>query len=96
MGIHLRTFGTDGRIDIHQPVTFSGNQFDSLFQNHLTIHPISEGCGIRKVIANIAHVGGSEQGVADGMQQHVGIAVAQQSFTMFDLDTAHPKITAFN
>ena len=96
MGIHLRAFGTDGRIDIHQPIAFSGNQFDSLFQNYLTIHPIGKGGGIWKMIAYITHVGSSEQGIADGVQQHVSIAVTQQSLTVFNLDATHPKVTAFN
>ena len=49
-----------------------------------------------EVVADVAHVGCAQKGVADGMQQHVGIAMAQQSLTMLNLDATHPEVAAFH
>ena len=57
---------------------------------------VASGCRIGEVIANVAHVGSSEECVADGMYQHVGIAVAKESQRMFYLDAAHPEVAAFH
>jgi hypothetical protein len=42
------------------------------------------------MIAYVTHIGGTKQGVANGMYQHVGIAVAQQSEMVLKLNAAHP------
>jgi hypothetical protein len=47
------------------------------------------------VVTDVAHVGSPEQGIADGVDKHVGIAVAQQAFLMFYLYAAYPQVTAF-
>ena len=38
--VHLRAFGTDGRIDIHQMITFRSYQLDSLLEDDFAIHPV--------------------------------------------------------
>jgi hypothetical protein len=48
------------------------------------------------MIANVPHVGCSQQRIADGMYQHVGITVAQQTLAVFQFDASYPKITIFN
>jgi len=44
--------------------------------------------GIRKSLAYVTQTGCAEQSVRDGVQQHVGIAVAQQSTIKLDGNTA--------
>ena len=44
----------------------------------------------REVIADVAHVSRTEERVADGMDEHVGIAVSEQSLRMLNPDTAEP------
>ena len=95
MGIHLRALGTDGGVDIHQPVALRGNEGDGVAENDLAVHAVGFGRGIWEMVANVAHVGGAEKGVADSMQQHIGIAVAKEAFTMFQLNAAHPQIATF-
>ena len=48
------------------------------------------------MIAYVTHIGGTKQGVADSMYQHVGIAVAQQSEMVLKLNAAHPQFTTFH
>ena len=96
VGIHLGTLGTDGGIDVHQMIALCGNQGDGVAEDDLAVHTIGLGRGVWEVIADVAHVCGSQQGVADGMQQHVGIAVTQETLTVFNLDAAHPEVAAFH
>jgi hypothetical protein len=46
------------------------------------------------VVTYVTHIGSAKQCIADGVQQHVGIAMTKQSFTMFNLYTAHPQVAA--
>ena len=48
------------------------------------------------MIADIAHVGGTQQGIADGMDEHISIAVAQQAQFMVDADAAQPQVAVFH
>ena len=48
--------------------------------------------GIRKVITDITHVSCSQQCIADGMNEHVGIAMAQESEGMRNEDATQPKV----
>ncbi len=75
--VHLGALSTDGGIDIHQLVTFGSYQLNRFLKDNLTIHSVGLCRGVREVIANIAHVGGTEYSVADSMYQHVGITMPQ-------------------
>lgn len=44
------------------------------------------------MISDITHVGGAQQGIANGMYQHIGIAVAQQSQFIIYLDSSQPQV----
>ena len=77
--IHLGTLGTDGGIDVNELVALGGYELDGLPEDDLTVHAFRFVGGIGPVVAYVAHVGGAEDGVADGVNQHVGIAVAQEA-----------------
>ena len=90
MRIHLWTLGADGGIDIAQAVALGGYQADGVAEDDFAVHAVGLGCRVGEVIANVAHVGGTEQRVADGVQQHVGVAVTQQTEGVVDSNAAHP------
>ena len=48
------------------------------------------------MVADVAQVGSSEQCVADGMNEHVGIAMAQQPQLMLYLDAPQPEVAIFH
>jgi hypothetical protein len=48
------------------------------------------------MIADVAHVGGSQQGVADGVYEHVGIAMAQQTELMLQADAPNPQFASLD
>ena len=96
MGIHLRSLGTDGGIDVHKAVAFGGDEVDGLAQDNFTVHAVGLCRSVGEVVADIPHVRSAKQGVTDSMQQHVGIAMAEEPLTVFQLNAAHPQLTAFH
>ena len=48
------------------------------------------------MVADVAQVGSPKQRVADGMNEHVGIAMAQQPQLMLYLDATQPKVATFH
>ena len=46
--------------------------------------------------ADVAETCSAEQRIADGMEQDIGVGVAEQTFFMGDLDAAHHELSAFN
>lgn len=48
------------------------------------------------MVTDVAHIGRPQQGITDGMYQHVGIAVSQQAFLVLQTDTTQPQLTAFH
>ena len=45
---------------------------------------------------DVAQTSRAEQCIANGMNEHIGIAVAQQPQRVFNLDAAQPKVTSFH
>ena len=45
---------------------------------------------IGKMLADVAQCGGAEEGVADGVEQNVGIAVANQAMGVRNFYAANP------
>ena len=75
MGIDFRALGTDGGIDIAKLVAAALNQVHGAVEYKLAIHVKRlVGC-VGEVEADIAHICGSEKGIADGVNQYIGIAV---------------------
>lgn len=90
IGIELGMLGTHRGIEIAKDVTFGGNQFDGLAEQNFAVDiQRLVGC-IGEMITDVAHVGSTEKGVANSMNQHIGIAVAQQTHRMLYLNTAKP------
>lgn len=48
------------------------------------------------MITDITHIGRPQQGITNGMNQHIGIAMSQQPFLMFQPDTSQPKLASLD
>ena len=48
------------------------------------------------MITNVTHIGGTQEGIAYSMYQHVGITVTQQSQLMLYLYSTHPQVATFH
>ena len=49
-----------------------------------------------EVVADVAHIGCSEDSVADGMDEDVGVGMAEQSMCVLQLNATEPEVASFN
>ena len=85
VGIDFGAFRAHCRIHISHTVAFFGNEFNTLAKDLLTVHIECSLAGIGKMITDVAQVGCTEQGITDGMDEDIGIAVAEQAQRMRNL-----------
>lgn len=45
------------------------------------------------MITDITHIGCTQQGIANGVNQHIGITMAEQTQLIIYLDTTQPQVT---
>jgi hypothetical protein len=48
------------------------------------------------MITDVAHVGGAEEGVADGMDEYVCVGVTQQPEAVVNADSPEPQLAVGN
>ena len=90
MRFQLRTLRTNRGIDVPHTVAFRANQFHCLAQQDFTVDVTKLLSRIRKMITDISHIGCPEKGIADGMNQDIGIAMPQQPHGMLQTYTPQP------
>ena len=88
MRIKLGMLGTDRSIDVTDLVTFRSDKLNDLLEDDLTVHIERVGRRVGEVITDVAHVGSAQQRIADSMDKHIGIAVAQEPHRVQNLNTA--------
>ena len=87
----LRPFGVDHAVEVHDAVTGLGH-FCGGGRQHLGRVAAAVGrVGVREHAADIGQGGRAEQGVGHGMQQHVGVAVADELPVVRHIDAAQPQ-----
>ena len=96
MWIEFRALGAYGGIDVAYMVALCGNQVDGLAQEYLAVDVFELLACIGEVVANVAHVGGSQQGIADGVYEYVGIRVTEQTKRVRNLDSTNPQVAVRN
>ncbi len=62
-------------------------------QDH-AVDVLEFGAGVGKVLADVAERGRSEEGVADGVQQYVGVAVPLEAHGVWNLHSADYQFSA--
>ena len=48
------------------------------------------------MITDVAHICRAQQSIANGMYQHIGIRMPQQTFLMLQADASQPQFTSFH
>ncbi len=82
-----RTLGMNNAIDIHNPPPNGGNGFARCSEHLGRVAPPIGRFGIREHLPHITECSSSEQGINHGMQQDIGIAMANQVAIMWNIDT---------
>ena len=88
MCFQLRTFGTDGGINVAHRITFGSYQFYCFFQQNLAVYVLELTGSIGKMIADVAHIRRTQQCVTDSMNEHIRIRMPQQSLFMSQANAA--------
>jgi len=65
-----------------------------MFQEHETGYPFIAVIGIWKMVSDVAQSGGAEKRIGDGMHEHIGVRVSEQSFLRGNVHTAEHKLPA--
>ncbi|CDQ11082.1 protein of unknown function [Acidithiobacillus ferrivorans] len=98
IGAHLRDvrcqFGTltdDGRVHITHRKTFSLNQLVAMPEQEPGICARETDVGVGKMATDVAQGSRPQQGIADGVKEHIGIGVAGQAEFVGDRHTAENK-----
>lgn len=90
VGFQFGTFSADGGINVTYTVAFSGDEFDRACQENLAVDILEFPCCVGEVVANVAHVCRPQECIADGMDQYIGIRVAEESAVVFKANTSQP------
>ena len=80
MRCHSGRLRDDGGIEIDDAITGIAEQTGNLAQQGPAVGTLVARIGVGKVAADVAQRGGTEQGVAKSVQQHIGIRVPVQTF----------------
>lgn len=96
VGIELWTLGANRGVHISETISLCGDEVNGLCKQYLTVHIKRFCCSIGEVIADVAHVGSTKQGVADGMYEYVSVAMTEQSQLIIELYAAKPKLATFH
>lgn len=86
----LRLLGKDNTVEIHDPKTACGHLLPGCLQHLGRVAPPVRRVLVAKQFANIAQGGGTQQGIGQGVQKRVGIAVADGMPGTIDVDAAQP------
>lgn len=84
MWINLGLFGTDGGIYIAHAESLFAQQRYRVFQQYLAVDSLVPIIRRWKMITDVAQIGGPEQRIAYGVNQHVGIAVTVKAVCVTD------------
>jgi hypothetical protein len=95
MCLQFWTFGTDGGVYVAHAVSLGGNDFYGTAQENLAVYVLELSPSVGEMVADVAHVGSTKQSIADGMDKHIGIAMAQKAFGVLQSDAPKPEVATF-
>ena len=94
--IEFRLLGTNGDIAVAQAVAVFIKQVHHMPQQQTAVDALVLRIRIREMVTDVAQGGGTQQGVAQGMDGHVGIAVSQQAAFPRNVHAAQPQGSALD
>ena len=94
--VHLRGLGADGDVRVSKGVALFPQQVGNASEQFLAVNALVGRVGVGKVESDVAQRRSAEHCIAERMDCHVGVAVAEQSEEVLDFHAANPKFTAFD
>ena len=92
----LGSLRADRNVAVDEVVTLSAYEAHHIAEKYLAVDALVAGIGVREMLSYVAEGEGSEESVAEGMNGHVGVAVAEESVGMGYLNTADPEVAVFH
>lgn len=92
VGEHLGCLGDDGDIDVGGAVAALGQQPGDTAQQHARVGALVARVGVGEVVAYVTQGGGAKEGVAEGVEGDVGVAVSVKAETVGYLYPAYPQV----
>ena len=96
MGPHLGRLGQDGGVYIADQIMMFFQDPADFPHQHQGIRSLVSGIRIREELADVAQSRGAQQGVHNGMAEHIRVGVAQKSFLVGNIHAAHDQFSAFH
>lgn len=94
--LQLRPLGDHGHVDVAHPITRRSDLFRHVFQKQQGIRTLVLGVGVREMPPDISQPRRAQQGVGNGVEQHIGVGMAVQPLFVVDLHAAQYQVTAFH
>ena len=92
VGRELRTLRHDCRVDVADAIALRTNHLCDMLQELHARHAFPAIVTVGKVPAEIAKRRRAQEGVLDGMQQHIGVRMSQEPIFMRDVDAAYDEL----
>ena len=92
----LRRLETNGAVDIDYAIPFPADQGNRLFEQDLAVDILVCRIGIGEMNANVSQAERPQQGIADGVNKYIRIAVAQRAFRTGNECATQPEWPAFD
>jgi hypothetical protein len=83
-----RLLGDQRGVDVPDGIALCLDSRGDLCQKHQTRDAGIGWIAVRKMASDVTQGGRTKQGVADGMEQHIGIGMSEQTFAMGDFHSA--------
>lgn len=80
----------DGEVDVFHLEALLADQLEHSAEQYPGVGALISGVSVGEVIAYVAEGSSAKEGVAQGVESHVGIAMAQEAFRVGNLDPAEP------
>jgi len=91
VGCHFGFLGHDDGVDIAYAVALGVEQLAGAAEEEFAVDVFVLGVVVGEVLADVAQGGGAEEGVADGVEQHVGVGVAEEAEGVGYFDASEPQ-----
>lgn len=92
VGSYFGLLGDDNAVNVADTVTVVEEELVAAAEEHFAVDVFVLGVLVGEVFADVAQGGGAEHGVADSMEEYIGIGMAEESEGVGYLNTSQPQL----
>ncbi len=96
IGTHFGALGYNDAVDIAYAVAVGRQEFVAAAEQDFAVDVFVLGVVVGEMFADVAESGSTQQGVTDGVEQHVGIGMAEEPQGVGYFNAAEPQGTVGN